>query len=377
MTINNNVKILLSGGGTGGSVTSLLAIAEKAYTNEKKWNFVFVGTYHGPEREMVEESSSKIKFRSMISGKFRRYLSLKNIIDLFKIIAAFFQSFIILHEEKPDLILSAGSFVSVPLVLAAGLLRIPVIIHQQDVRPGLANKLMAPAADIITVTFAKSLADYGPKAIWIGNPTKFLELEKYKQLIESIRNKYGLFVGRPFILVTGGRMGAKVLNELIFAAYNKLSDYQIIHLTGLNKGKAINSENRNYHILESLPHDDLLVLMISADLVITRAGLGSLTEISELNKAAIIIPLPHSHQKDNAEIFSRFEAALVLNQKGLTPEKLGSEINSLLSDKARLASLSNNISQVIRRGAALKALDLIDELLDAKNSKKKDHEIKK
>lgn len=365
------IKIILSGGGTGGSVTSLLAIAECAAANNKKWDFIFVGTYSGPERKMVAENSVKMNFRPMLSGKFRRYLSLKNIIDIFKILAAFFQSFIILHEEKPDLILSAGSFVSVPLVLAAGIMRIPVIIHQQDVLAGLANKLMSPAADIITVTFAKSLADYGPKAIWIGNPTKFLEVDEYKKLIEPVRKKYNLVSGKPLILVTGGRMGALSLNELIFAAHDKLDSYQIIHSAGLNKAKYPGFENNDYHIFESLPHDDFLVLMIAADLIITRAGLGSLTELSELNKAAIIIPLPNSHQKDNAEIFSRLEAAIVLDQKKLTPERLANEINSLLPDKERLARLSFNIGQVIRKGAALKVLDLIEELLDAKNNLEK------
>ena len=369
MIKNKNIKIMLSGGGTGGSVTSLLAIAEKAYAVGKNWDFIFVGTYFGPEREMVSESSSKIKFRSMLSGKFRRYFSFRNLIDLFKIVAAFFQSFIILHEEKPDLILSAGSFVSVPLIIAAGFRRIPVIIHQQDVRPGLANKLMAPAADIITVTFAKSLADYGPKAIWIGNPTKFLEIEKYKKLIVATRTKYGLINEKPLILITGGRMGAKSLNELVFAAHYKLSDFQIVHLTGLNKARELKSENSDYHVLESLPHEYLLILMIAADLVVTRAGLGSLTELSELNKAAIIIPLPYSHQQDNAEIFARLGAAVVFEQKILRPEILAKEINSLLANNQRLMSLRNNISQVIRRGAALKALDLIEELLDAKNNK--------
>lgn len=369
MAENKKIKILLSGGGTGGSVTSLLAIAEKATLEKKNWSFVFVGSKRGPEKEMVKDCEAKINFRPMISGKFRRYLSLKNIIDFFKIIFAFFQSFIILHQEKPDLILSAGSFVSVPLVWAAGFKRMPVIIHQQDVVPGLANKLMSLASDIITVTFAKSLADYGPKAIWIGNPTKSLAIEEYKKLIKPIWDKYGLKNGKPLVLVTGGRMGAYALNELMFKAQKDLSNCQLVHLTGKNKSESLIEPNSDYHIFESLPHDDFLVLMISATLVVTRAGLGSLTELSELSKPAIIIPIPGSHQNKNAEIFSRLGAALVLNQRKLSPEKLASEINSLLQDDERLKNLSGNISQAIRKGASLKLLDLIEELLAAKNKK--------
>lgn len=369
MDSDKKIKILLSGGGTGGSVTSLLAVADKATLEKKNWKFVFVGTYSGPEKGMLEDSLAEIRFRPMLSGKLRRYLSFKNIIDLFKIIAAFFQSFFILYEEKPDLILSAGSFVSVPLIWMAGLMRIPVIIHQQDVRPGLANKLMSPAADIITVTFAKSLADYGPKAIWIGNPTKFLEIAEYKKLSSLIWNKYGLHSGQPLILVTGGRMGARPLNKLMESAQNKLSGYQIVHLTGPYITGSIVSNNPDYHILKSLPHNDFLTLMVSADLVVSRAGLGSLTELSELNKATIIIPIPYSHQEDNAEVFSRAGAALILSQKKLTPEKLASEINSLMSNQKRLAELRDNIFQIIRKGAALKMLDLIEKLLEAKRKR--------
>jgi UDP-N-acetylglucosamine--N-acetylmuramyl-(pentapeptide) pyrophosphoryl-undecaprenol N-acetylglucosamine transferase len=367
MTEEKKIKIILSGGGTGGSVTSLLAIAEKAKINGKKWDFVFVGTYQGPEKGMVAESYCPMRFRPMLSGKLRRYLSFNNFIDIFKIIFAFFQSFLILHEEAPDIILSAGSFASVPLIWAAGFKRIPVIIHQQDVCPGLANKLMSPAADVITVTFAKSLADYGPKAIWIGNPTKSLDIEKYKKLITPTWSKYGLKSTKPLILVTGGRMGAKVLNELIAGAQSKLVDFQIVHLTGYNKANNIVDAGPDYHVLESISHEDFLILMISSKLVVSRAGLGALTELSELNKAAIIIPIPDSHQKNNADIFSDIGAVLVLNQKKLTPDKLAQEINSLLGDEVRLNSLSSKIGQVIRKGAALKALDLIEELLEAKN----------
>ena len=369
MVEDKKIKILLSGGGTGGTVTSLLAIADKAVLEGKKWEFIFVGTYNGPEKGMLEDSLADIRFRPLLSGKLRRYLSFKNIIDLFKIIAAFFQAFFILHEEKPDMILSAGSFASVPLIWAAGFKRIPVIIHQQDVRPGLANKLMAPAADIITVTFAKSLADYGPKAIWIGNPTKFLEISEYKKLIPSVWDKYGLKSGKPLILVTGGRMGAKPLNDLMRGLQDSLNGYQIVHLTGPHIKDPIIFNNPDYHILKALPHNDFLTLMVSADLVVSRAGLGSLTELSELNKAVIIIPIPHSHQEDNAAIFSRAKAALVLNQKKLSSEKLAAEINSLISDRERLDNLENNIFQVIRKGAALKALDLIEELFEAKRKK--------
>ena len=159
-------KILLTGGGTGGSVAPLLAIAESLTMQD----FLWLGTKSGPERKMVEEAG--IKFKAISGGKLRRYFSFKNLGDIFKIKLGFFQSLFIMLKWRPNLVMSAGSFISVPVVYAAWLLRVPALIHQQDVKAGLANKLMAPFSKVITVAFEKSLADYGKKAIWIGNPVR-------------------------------------------------------------------------------------------------------------------------------------------------------------------------------------------------------------
>ncbi|MBU4014724.1 glycosyltransferase, partial [Patescibacteria group bacterium] len=193
----NIKKILLTGGGTGGSVAPLLAISDVGcrMSDVGKFKFTWIGTRNGVEKQMVQKEN--IKFISIASGKFRRYFSIKNFIDLFKIIFAFFQSLAILIKEKPALVMSAGSFVSVPVVWAAWLLRVPVLIHQQDVRHGLANKLMAPFANVITVTFEKSLADYGKKAVWTGNPAQNTKTRKHEntktrkhnwQIIFKIKN---------------------------------------------------------------------------------------------------------------------------------------------------------------------------------------------
>ena len=159
-------KIMLTGGGTGGSVSPLLAVVDELKKQGDYYSFVWVGTKKGPEKFMVEREG--IKFITIANGKLRRYFCLQNFIDPFKIIFGFFQSIKILNKERPKIVMSAGGFVSVPAVWAAGLLRIPVLIHQLDARPGLANKLMAPFASVVTTTFEKSVNDYGNKAEWIG-----------------------------------------------------------------------------------------------------------------------------------------------------------------------------------------------------------------
>lgn len=375
--------ILLSGGGTGGSVTPLLAIAAELLKESEapSLELVFVGGQTGPEKEMVAAfnaamlgntsvsgaegfnvAQEKMKFIPLISGKFRRYFSFLNFWDIFKIIAAWFKSFSILAAEQPDIIISAGSFVSVPLIWAAAIKKIPVLIHQQDVRPGLANKLMAPFARVITVTFEKSLADYRSKAVWIGNPIK--NLGKYQERGAAIRNKYQLNPEQSFVLVIGGGTGAAAINELIFKAAPELVGWcQIIHLAG--KGKSLNQTvaSNNYRTIEFLSNEEVLSLMAVADLVISRCGLGVLTELATLSKPAILVPMPASHQEDNAAVFTHANAAVVLNQQQLTPEKLVSEIKRVLNNETLREKLKNNISKVIKRGAAEKLAGIVWEMI--------------
>lgn len=364
-------KIMFSGGGSGGSVTPLLAVAEKLLATDAapagvKLELLFVGTKTGPEQKMVAAFSNQIRFIPLISGKFRRYFSFSNFLDIFKIGAAFFQSLILLAREKPAIVISAGSFVSVPLVFAAALKKIPVLIHQQDVRPGLANKLMAPYARAVTVTFENSLGDYGAKAVWTGNPLS--DVEKYRAAISGIKAKYELATDRPLVLVTGGGTGAAAINELIIQALPQLTDFcQLIHLTGKGKlspaATAAAAQNSRYQVWEFLPNEEVLSLMATANLVISRCGIATLTELAALSKPAILIPMPGTHQEDNAAVFAANNAAIVLDQTELTPEKITAEIKNILSDADYQEKLQNNISKVIKRGAAENFTGIIWEMI--------------
>jgi UDP-N-acetylglucosamine--N-acetylmuramyl-(pentapeptide) pyrophosphoryl-undecaprenol N-acetylglucosamine transferase len=362
--------IILSGGGSGGSVTTLLAVSKKLIENDNNLNLVFVGTKNGPEKVLINSFriyDKNIKFISIPSGKLRRYFSVHNFFDFFKIFSAFVISFLILSKEKPRLVVSAGGFVSVPLVWAAYLKKIPVLIHQQDVRPGLANRLMAPFARVITVTFEKSLRDYGPRAVWIGNPANSLTLNE--SLILSIKEKYHLIADKPFVLVTGGGTGASAINNLIIKALPELiSRVQIIHLTGKGKmSSAIKDKaDFNYQPFELLNNDDVFTLMSIASLVISRCGLATLTELCELEKPAILIPMPDTHQEDNAAVFKKAEAAIVLNQKTLSAEELISEIREVLSNKNKANKLSLNIGKIMKSDATENMADLIEEILASK-----------
>ncbi|MCK4553917.1 UDP-N-acetylglucosamine--N-acetylmuramyl-(pentapeptide) pyrophosphoryl-undecaprenol N-acetylglucosamine transferase [Candidatus Parcubacteria bacterium] len=365
-----NVKILLTGGGTGGSVAPLLAVVEELCEKGAKppigglapCDFLWLGTKCGHEKQMVE--NARIKFKPIFSGKFRRYFSLRNFIDPFFILAGFFQAFFIILKWKPDLVMSAGSFVSVPVVWAAWLLRVPVLIHQQDARPGLANKLMAPFASVITVTFEKSLKDYGKKAIWIGNFIRN-EFINYKINKREARQKLNLNNEKPAVLIIGGGTGAVVINKLVEQSLNELIKFcQIIHITGKGKG-GLNIANKckNYHPFEFMHIDGLIKAFTASDAVISRCGMGVLTELSYLAKPAILISMPDSHQEENAEIFKEKGAAIVLDQKKLTGEILVDNIRKLLGDKILRDKLSENISHVIKRGANEEIREIINDIL--------------
>jgi len=351
-------KILLTGGGTGGSVAPLLAVYDEL-KDDGKFEFLWLGTKFGPEREMVEKAG--IKFRAISGGKWRRYFSLKNLVDVAKIKLGFWQAFFIMLKWRPSLVMSAGSFISVPVVWAAWLLGVPVLIQQQDVQPGLANKLMAPFAKVVTVTFEKSLADYGKKARWIGNPTRqSLKIPNPKFQIPNINESL------PVVLIVGGGTGAEAINKLVEDSLGELTKFcQVIHVTGKEKSiKYQVSSIKNYAKYEFLNAEQMVEALKVADLVITRAGMGFLSELSYLSKPSIIIPMPDSHQEANAEFFRNKKAAIVAKQKYLTPENFTRLVKDLLADEKMLANLSANMGQAMKKDANQKMVKIIWEIIN-------------
>ena len=352
---NKKYKILLTGGGSGGSVMPLLAVAEEL--KDREVEFLWLGTSFGPERDMVERAG--IKFRAISGGKWRRYFSLKNLTDIFKIKFGFWQAFFIMLKRHPCLVISAGSFISVPVIWAAWILRVPVLIHQQDIVPGLANKLMAPLARVVTVAFEKSLADYGKKAVWIGNPVR----QSLKFPISNFQ--FPINKNSPVALIMGGGTGAEAINKLVAESLSELTKFcNIIHITGKDKGiRNQESGIRNYVSYEFLDVEQMAEVMKAADLVVTRAGMGFLSELSYLGKPSIIIPLPDSHQETNAEFFKDKKAAVVIKQKNLTAENFAPIIKGLLADEKKLKELSINIGQAMRKEANQAMLKIINKII--------------
>lgn len=364
------MKIIFAGGGSGGPVSPLLAIYEQLKKINPDIKAVWVGTKKGPEKKMVK--SYDLDFRIVASGKLRRYFSGWNLIAPFKILFGSLQSLILLKQEKPDIVLSAGGFSAVPVFIAAKFLKIPSITHQQDIQPGLANKIMAKLAAKITVTFEKSLKDYIPsKTVLISNPVREQVFSGSK---EKAAEFFNLKSDKKTILITGGGQGADIINKVVLNSLDKLAGkYQIIHLTGTaNKinnqisqkynNDVLQQVKENYRSFEFLNKEMFDALQI-ADIVISRAGMGTLTELSVLGKPAVLIPIP-GHQQVNAQYFSQKNAVKVLPEENFDSDNLVQLIDSLFNNQSDLANLSRNISQMIDKNAAIKYAQLITKMLN-------------
>lgn len=347
--------IILSGGGTLGSVIPLLAMADEL---RGEYDLLFVGTRRGPEGEFVAKEN--LPFVAIDGGKWRRYWSWRNISDLFLFFAGWLESFWLLRKTRPALIISAGSFISVPLTAAAWLLRIPVLIHQLDYHPGLANKLMAPLAKRVTVSFEKSLKDYGEKAVWLGSPVRSGLLSQANK--SEAYKFFKLNKDKPVVLVVGGGTGAEEINHLIIDnLYNLSQICQIIHLTG--RGKEVKVEGiKNYRQFSALSQTEMALALAAADVVVSRAGMGMLSELAFLTKPAIIISMPDSHQEANAQVLMSEQAAVVLNQKKVSALDLYRQIKDLLGNQEKMKSLGKNLQGALKTDASDKMIELIKEI---------------
>lgn len=350
-------KIVLTGGGTAGSVMPLLAIYEGFKNKNIPAEFLFIGTEKGIEKELVRPYS--LNFKSIPAGKLRRYLSLKNLTDIFKVGKGFLIARKLLIEFKTQAVVSAGGFVSVPVIWAAYSLKIPCLTHQQDFEKGFANKLTQRQAAKISVTFEKSLLDFPRrKVILTGNPVRPEILAGNKGKAFEI---FSLKRNLPTLLILGGGTGALKINQEINKILIELAGFcQIIHLTG--KGKSVSDFNHeNYHPYELLT-DQMKEAYAASDLVISRAGLCALTELAALAKPAIIIPIFKSHQEKNAAYFEKENAVLVIRENILHHELLLTTIKSLLANEMKLKELSENIHKMYRPEALDKIIEIILEI---------------
>lgn len=326
-------KIAFTGGGTVGHVSVNLSLIPTAL--EEGYEAFYIGSKNGIEREMIESQLPSIKYHSISSGKLRRYISWDNIKDVFKVLKGILDARSVLKKEKPDLLFSKGGFVSVPVVIAAKSLKIPTIIHESDLTPGLANKISLKFAKKIYTTFEDTL-QFLPKekADFVGatvrEDLKTGDKKRGYQLTEFNDNK-------KVLLVMGGSLGSKKLNSIIRENLDALqTSYQIIHLTG----KGLIDEqytNQKDYIQFDFVKDDLTDLLAITDTVISRAGSNAIYEFLALRIPMLLIPLgldqSRGDQIDNAKNFETKGFGKTIPEDVLTEQKLIDQLNDIETNR--------------------------------------------
>lgn len=331
-----NKKILLTGGGTAGHVTPNLALLP--YLKEEGYEIVYIGSEKGIERTLIEAEG--IPYYSISTGKLRRYLSKENIKDMFRVVKGIAEAKKLIKKLKPDLVFSKGGFVAVPVVLGAKSNKVPVIIHESDITPGLANKIAMPSARVVCSTFPETL-QYVPKGkgVHTGTPIR-------KELFEGDRNK-GLaackFTGeKPVLLMMGGSLGAVKLNNCLREILPELTKtFDVIHLCGKGNLDAHLRNQEGYMQFEYVS-DGLNDLLAAADLIVSRAGSNSISEFLALKKPHLLIPLSarasRGDQILNAASFEKQGFARVLDEDEMTAESMKKEIFALYENKEKYVS---------------------------------------
>ncbi len=358
-------RIIFAGGGTGGPVFPLFAVLEELKKLDPQIESLFVITKKGPEKKIVEERG--LKYEAISAAKFRRYFSLLNITDAFVFIGSLFSASKIIKSFKPDIIFSAGGFVAVPVAWMGRMAGVKIIIHQQDALIGLANKLIAPFATFITTSFEVTAKEFyagsglgkeslKPAAEWVGNPVR---PEFFQPASPDAKQKFGLNDSLPILLIIGGATGAAQLNEVVLEAMPELvKTHQVIHATGEGKQNS-NFTHANYHPYEFI--SDIADAMKLADIVIARAGLSTIAELSVLGKIAIIVPMPGTHQEANVAVLRNKIAAVTLDQFEFNAEDLPRIVTSLKFNVGRQKLLTENMKKLMPHDAAQRIAKLIHE----------------
>ena len=347
-----NLKtIVLTGGGTAGHVTPNLALVPTL--KKEGWDIHYIGSFQGIEKQLVTQE--KIPYYPIASGKLRRYLSVENLKDPFKVIKGYFDAYKILKKIKPQVVFSKGGYVTVPVVLAARHQGIPVIIHESDMTPGLANKIASKSAKTVCVNFEETLKYVGKKGVYTGSPIREALFKGSKKMGNEL---CGFAEEKPTLLMMGGSLGARKINNVLREALPELLPmYNVIHICGKNNLDKDLLDQAGYkqfeYVNEELPH-----LFAAADMMLSRAGANAVMEILALHIPSLFIPLSQAASRGdqilNAEAMKAKGYCDVLFEEELNKETLVNSLNLLYNnrkkykDQMKLATKVSGVEKVMQ-----------------------------
>lgn len=353
--------IVFTGGGTGGHVFPALAVLEEL-TPKWRGRIIWIGSISGIERNILKKK--KIPYYGIPCGKLRRYLSLQNFLDIFKIVSGIIASFFIMLKEKPLILFSKGGYVTVPPVIAASILGIPVITHESDLKPGLATRINSLFAEKILISFTGTVEYFKDtvqrKTLHTGNPIRTSLLTGLPGYGKKV---VGCSSGMPILLVLGGSQGSSFLNHLILSEIEGFTKTCfVVHQMGLKDFKRI--KHNNYYsspfFYEELPH-----ILAASDLVVCRSGANTLWELAALGKPSILIPLTHlasrGDQIENAQFFALKGASIVLPEWEASGRRLLGTVLNLIDNKSKLDQMGQKAFFLSLPDSAPKIADLLWE----------------
>lgn len=356
------MRVLVSGGGTGGHIYPALAIATQL-REKYRAEILFLGSDDGLETAIVPAAG--IRLTTIQAGKLRRYISWQTLTGVLRVPMGMMQAIGIVRKFRPQAVFTSGGYVAVPAGLAARLNRVPLLMHQQDVPPNLSNKLVAPLATRISVAFSDSLAFFPKrKTLLLGNPIRQAMLDVRQTAPREARKRLGFEEGEPLLLVTGGSQGARHLNQVVCEVLpDLLAHCHVLQISGKelygetqswsNSALAQLEEpmKKRYRLVAYL-NEEMPLALQAADLVLCRSGASTLSELAVLGKPSILVPLPpaigSSPQEANAEMFERKSAAEVIRDQELRPQVLVERVKRVLSSSGRLEVMAAASSSFAR-----------------------------
>ena len=376
------MKVIIAAAGTAGHINPGLAIANKIKEEQKNSEIMFIGTTRGLENDLVPRAGYKLK--AIDAYGLSKELSIANIKNMLKTFKGYFEAKKIIKEFKPDIVIGTGGYICGATISAAHTLKIPTMLHESNAFPGKAVKMLAKKTDTILISFedAKSRIKKAKRIVYTGTPVKIKKKEYSIDEKLKIIKEAGLNEIKPIVLIFGGSQGAQKINESIIGIIeNKLNkDYQIIWATGPKQYDIIKDklEDRNINInyvenIKIVPYIyNMEEVMNVADLIVARSGAMTVTEISNLGKPSILVPLPNvsgDHQTYNAKVLENQKAAKIIKNDELNATILNETIKEIILDKGKKETMEKNALKISTTNVENKIYEEIERLVKNKEGK--------
>jgi UDP-N-acetylglucosamine--N-acetylmuramyl-(pentapeptide) pyrophosphoryl-undecaprenol N-acetylglucosamine transferase len=358
------MRVIVSAGGTGGHIYPAIAIINKILEKEPNSEILYIGTHNRMEKDIIP--SYDINYMALTVTGFKRKLSLDNFKTVTNFIKAIKKAKKIIKDFQPDIVIGVGGYVTAPVIYAAHKLKIKTFIHEQNSIPGLSNRFLSRYADMIGVSLPNSIG-YFPnnKTIFTGNPRSEVAA-KAKPIDKS---KYNLTNSKKLVLMVMGSLGSKVMNDQLFKMLTVFNnkDYEVLYVTGKDYYEEIKNKKVPNNVKVVAYLDDILAVMKTADLIVTRTGASTISEITAIGLPSIVIPSPYvtnNHQYKNALALVDKDAAVLIEEKALKGDILVRTIDNIFADKKIYNTMKENAKKLGVSDSASKIYQVLRDMID-------------